>query len=128
MYEWIYEGCLTENEAEQVLFHTIFGTFQEDLEVTVQGSGCPAHAIINNSLPHAVDRLSVDVENILGKKYSHFSIYTVRVETLKEFCSFVEINYKQILNYSKTRWLSLYPVINRVLQSYRATFCQVRIC
>lgn len=85
----------------------------------IEGSGCPAH-IVNNCIQHAVDCLPVDIEHILFKIYGHFSIYTVRVETLKEFCSFVELNYKQILSHSKTRWLSLYPVINRTLQMYDA--------
>jgi hypothetical protein len=42
-------------------------------------------------------------------------LYTVQVEELKEFCYFVDIEYKQVLGSVKTRWLSLQPAITRVI-------------
>lgn len=51
--------------------------------------------------------------------YSYFYIYTVRIEELKEFCDFVFINYKQILGYSKTRWLALMPVVEMIPDMYQ---------
>lgn len=54
------------------------------------------------------------------KIYNYFSIYTIRTEALKEFCDSSEIEYRKILSHSKTRWLSLFPCINRVLQMYPA--------
>jgi hypothetical protein len=40
------------------------------------------------------------------------------VEELKEFCDFVDIEYKQVLGSVKTRWLSLQPAITRVIDMF----------
>ena len=58
------------------------------------------------------------MEVIVVKIYAYFYIYTVRVESLKEFCDFVDIEYKQLLGYSKTRWLALMPSVERVLKLF----------
>jgi hypothetical protein len=42
------------------------------------------------------------------------------VEELKEFCDFVDIEYKQVLGSAKTRWLSLQPAITRVIDMFPA--------
>jgi hypothetical protein len=39
----------------------------------------------------------------------------VWVEEFKEFCDFIDVEYKQILGSVKTRWLSLQPAITRVI-------------
>jgi len=44
----------------------------------------------------------------------------VRVETLKEFCDFVDIQYTEILSHSKTSWLSLQPAIDRIIAMFSA--------
>jgi hypothetical protein len=44
----------------------------------------------------------------------------VQVEELKEFCDFVDVEYKQILGSVKTRWLSLQPAITRVISMFPA--------
>lgn len=46
---------------------------------------------------------------MLFKIYHHFNVFTVRTETLKEFCSFIDCQLKMVLSHSKTRWLSLLP-------------------
>lgn len=47
-----------------------------------------------------------------------FHIYSVRVQTLTDFCDFFDVEYKNILGYSKTRWLSLMPVVKRIVFVY----------
>lgn len=84
----------------------------------IVGIGCYAH-IINNCIKTSCDILPIDVEAFLVKIYSHFYIYTVRVEKLKEFCEFVNIEYKNVLGYSNTRWLALLPSLERILQIYK---------
>jgi hypothetical protein len=37
------------------------------------------------------------------------------VEELKEFCDFIDIEYKQVLGSVKTRWLSLQHAVIRVI-------------
>ena len=83
------------------------------------GVGCPAH-ILNNCLHHGVNQMSLDLESIIYKTYQHFSIYTVRTEQLKDYCVFVEIEYKKLLSHSVTRWLSLYPSLSRMIHMYPA--------
>ena len=79
--------------------------------------GCPAH-ILHNDIQFGFDGLPIDLENLIMKIYNYFSIYTVRIEKLKSFCEFVEITYKQLLCHSKTRWLSLYPCVERILEMF----------
>lgn len=55
-----------------------------------------------------------------SKNLLFFYIYTARVEELKDFCMFVEIEYKDILGYSETRWLSLMPSVERILKLFSA--------
>jgi hypothetical protein len=86
---------------------------------TLIGVGCPAH-ILNNCVHHGADRLNVDIENIIFKIYQYFHIYTVRTESLKEYCDFVDVEYRRMLSHSKTRWLSLFPGIERMLQMFPA--------
>lgn len=66
------------------------------------GIGCAAH-IVHNTIKIAVDCLPIDIESIVVKIYSYFYIYIVRVDNLKDFCKFINIEYKQLLGYSKTR-------------------------
>lgn len=82
--------------------------------------GCAAH-IFHNALGIATNKeLPIDIENIIVKIYFHFSIYTVRTEKLKDFCEFVNVQYKTLLSHTKTRWLSLSPGVDRVLLLFDA--------
>ncbi|KAK1879484.1 Catalase isozyme 1 [Dissostichus eleginoides] len=56
----------------------------------------------------------------IGKLCKYFHIYTVRTESLKEYCDFVDIEYRRMLSHSKTRWLSLFPGIERMIQMFPA--------
>jgi hypothetical protein len=44
----------------------------------------------------------------------------VCTEELKEYCDFVEIEYRQLLSHSKTRWLPLFPGIERLIHMFQA--------
>jgi hypothetical protein len=71
--------------------------------------------MLHNTAQNAADSLPVDAEQIVAKLYNYFSIYTVRVAQLEEFCDFVDVEYRKLLGYSKTRWLALLPAVERVL-------------
>lgn len=62
--------------------------------------------ILNNCIQNATDILPINIEVIVIKIYIHFYIYTVRVDNLKTFCNNIEIEYKKMLSFSKTRFLS----------------------
>jgi hypothetical protein len=61
--------------------------------------------------------LPVEIETVVNKIFQYFHIYTMRVQELKEFCTFVDTEYKQVLD-CKTRWLSLEPAVDRVIDMY----------
>lgn len=98
--------------------NNVYAKLKAHLQKTIIGVGCGAH-IIHNAMKSAADCLPVDFEVIIVKLYSFLYIYTVRVETLKEFCEQSETEYKQLLGYSKTRWLALMPAVERVLKMYQ---------
>ena len=64
--------------------------------------------------------MNIDIENNIDKMYQYFSIYTVRTEQLKEYCEFGNCEYKRLLSHRKTRWLSLFPVISKMLEMFSA--------
>lgn len=97
----------------------VYSILKKTVNQNLVGVGCPAH-ILHNTIRHGVDTLDIDVECIVLKLHNFFSIYTVRTEELKEYCTFVESNYKPLLSHSKTRWLSLFPAIERLLEMYEA--------
>jgi hypothetical protein len=66
---------------------------------------------MHNTIQTAADRLSCDIECVIVKIFTYFSIYTVTVEGLKEFCAFVGIQYQNVLSNLKTRWISLFPAV-----------------
>lgn len=98
----------------------VFAKLKKDLHnESLIGVGCPAH-ILNNCVHQAADTLEIDVENIIFKIYQYFHIYTVRTEQLKEYSQFVDIEYKKLLSHTKTRWLSLFPGICRLIHMFPA--------
>jgi len=99
--------------------NNIFVKLKNTLNRDILGLCCCAH-IVHNSIQYAADSLPIDIESIVCKVFGFFHIYTVRVETLKEFCKFIDIQYKEILFHSKTRWLSLQPVIDRIIAMFSA--------
>ncbi|KAE9542343.1 hypothetical protein AGLY_003470 [Aphis glycines] len=63
------------------------GILRQDRNIL--GMGYFPH-IIHNALQQAADSLPIDVESVVCKIYGYFHIYTVRVESLKEFCDFAD--------------------------------------
>lgn len=72
------------------------------LQKHIIGVGCQAH-IINNTVHKDCDNFSIDMESIVMKIYNHFSVFTVRTETLKDFCQQYDVEYSTLLYHSKTR-------------------------
>ena len=97
----------------------IFSFLKQSVNEEIIGDGCPAH-ILRNCFQHGADCLSVDVESIVLKIFNFFHIYAVRTQQLKEFCDSVEIKYEELLRHTKTRWLTLFPAIEKILKMYPA--------
>ena len=75
--------------------------------------------VLHNATKFAAGKLDIDVENIVLKVYSHFSISASRTQQLKEFCEFVETDTCNLLRHVVTRWLSLLPSIDRILKYWK---------
>ena len=97
--------------------NNVFFKVKEKIERDRTGIGCAAH-IVHNCLQHAVDTLPESVESLVVKIYKFFYIYTVRVTELKNFCEFVKIEYQRILQHGNTRFLSLLPALQRILEMF----------
>lgn len=106
---------LQRSPGENILTH-LKPEMKNDLLV---GVGSPTDTL-HNTIQHGCDQLSFDIDSMIMKIYNHFSIYTVRTEKLKEFCDSVDLHHKQLLKHCKTRWLSLFPAIERIFKLYPA--------
>ena len=93
--------------------NNVFAKLKKMLNPSLIGVGCSALGL-NNCIHHGAERMNIDIENNINKIYQYFSIYTVRIEQLKEYCEFANCEYKKLLSHSKTRWLSLFPGISRL--------------
>jgi hypothetical protein len=94
-------------------------TALQSLNPNIVKANCNAH-IVHNTLRKVVDVLDCDVETIVTAVYSHFSISANRRTELQEFFNFVDLEYHDMLRHVSTRWLSLGPAIERLLQSWPA--------
>jgi len=77
----------------------VFSFLNKGLKNNICGIGCAAH-VLHNAMQSSADILLIDIVN---KIFQYFHIYTVRVEHLKEFCDFANIEFKNILGSVKTR-------------------------
>jgi len=82
-------------------------------------ANCNAH-ITHNTLRKVVDLLDCDVETLVTAVYGHFSISANRRVELQEFFTFLDMEFQEIIRHVSTRWLSLGPAIERLLQSWPA--------
>lgn len=80
---------------------------------------CYAH-ILHNTIKNALKLLTYDVEALVLKIYAEFSSSAKNNDKLKEFCKFVGEDYCTILRHVPTRFLSLYPAVDRLLTNWTA--------
>lgn len=59
------------------------------------------------------------VESVLTRLYYWFHKYPARKEDLMKIQEELEVNEEQILRYVSNRWLSIVPVISRVIEQFR---------
>ena len=83
--------------------------------------GCPCH-IIHNTANHAARAFAgvtgFSVSDFLVDIFYFFDNSTKRQALLKEYCEFCDQDYRKILKFGATRWLSKEVCINRVLRQY----------
>jgi hypothetical protein len=64
-----------------------------NLKMKIQGIGCAAH-MLHDALQTSTEILPIDIEAIVNKIFQYFHIYMVWLEELKEFCDFINVEYK----------------------------------
>lgn len=100
------------------IHNSVFSHLKKKKKDLLQGN-CHAH-IVHNTVKHALDQLTVDMENVVLKVYGFFSRSAKRRESPKEFCKFCDVGFKEILRHVTTRWLSLNPAITWLMQTWTA--------
>lgn len=90
---------------------------KERINKHIIGVGCPVH-VVRNAIHCGLVQLSINIDGIVLAIHNHFSIFTVKVSQLKDFCVFNETEYKPLLFHSKTRQLSLAQAIHRILELF----------
>ena len=97
--------------------NNVWRHLQTYLNRQIIGNGCVAH-IAHNASNAGCEILDIDMEALVVKIYKHFSLYTVRTETFKTFCEAMDESYKPLQKHSSTRFLTLEPAINRLIELY----------
>ena len=64
-------------------------------------ANCNCH-VLNNCVKYALKAFSFDVESFVIKTYNSFSSSAKNSEALKDFCDFVDIEYKELLRHVPT--------------------------
>ena len=67
-----------------------------------------------------VEECDFDIEDFSSDNFYWLDKSANRKNKLLEFCQFVDIEYRRILNHISVRWLSLEKVIDRLLLQYPA--------
>ena len=84
-------------------------------------NGCPCHIVRNTAAKAAETFREVagfDIEDFLVDLYHYFDKSSKRKVTHEEFCLFFEQEYRKIIKYVSTRWLSLEAAVTRSLKIY----------
>ena len=71
-------------------------------------------------MKYALKTFSFDVEPFVIKTYNSFASSAKKSEVLRDFCNFLDMEYKELLRHVPTRWLSLLPAIDRLLLRWPA--------
>jgi hypothetical protein len=96
-------------------FHSVFQKFNYENKYIIKAN-CNCH-VLHNTAKYAFNRLPFDVENFIIKIYSHFSISAKRLDSLKSCYEFCDKEFESLLRHVSTRWLTLYPAINRIIDN-----------
>jgi hypothetical protein len=97
--------------------NNVFHHLKDMMNPKIIGVGCPIH-ILHNATEHGFFHWVINIDTVVLKLYNYFKQFTIRVELLKEFCDFINQTFADLLSHSKTRWLSLYPAVDRILQMW----------
>ena len=85
--------------------------------------GCPCHLVHNIACKASeafCDTSKFSLEDMCVDNYYYFDKSTKRKSLLVEFADFLDVEYRQVIKYVNTRWLSLETAVRRNLDMYPA--------
>ena len=95
--------------------HSVYRSLTDEKANLIKAN-CNCH-VLHNTAKYAMIELPFDIENLILKIYSHFSISAKRVAELKICYDFADNEFEGMKRHVITRWLSLFPAINRLIDS-----------
>jgi hypothetical protein len=100
------------------IYKSVFQNLKFENELIVKAN-CNCH-VINNCAKFGLLKLPLDIENLVIKIYSHFSVSALRLNQLKSCFEYTDNEYKTLLKHVPTRWLSLFKAIDRLIENLEA--------
>ena len=98
-------------------------TMVQEKNPNVFFNGCQCHVVHNTSAAAAsafTEATGFDVSDILVDLYYWFDHSSKRKNLLVEYSGFCDQEYRQVIKYASTRWLSLERCVTRALQQYES--------
>ncbi|CAM4829141.1 unnamed protein product [Rotaria magnacalcarata] len=87
--------------------HSVFQLLKEKVSHLLKGN-CYCH-VLHNAVHTAHDDLPIDIETILCKLYSYFSRSAKRMENLKEYFDFVQVDFQAELQLQRSYTTAIDP-------------------
>uniref|UniRef100_H2ZU74 DUF4371 domain-containing protein n=1 Tax=Latimeria chalumnae TaxID=7897 RepID=H2ZU74_LATCH len=104
-------GLSLENASVNMGKHNGLYTHFEKQNKSIYTTGCPCH-IIHNTASYAVKETRFNVDDLLIDLFYYFD------KSIKHHLNFCDQEYKKVLKYGATRWLSREVCIDRALKQY----------
>ena len=112
-------GVSVDNTSINIGRHNSIMTRVHSINPSSYFMGCPCH-IAHNVASAAADsfrnQVGFDVEELVDIYW--FDKSTKRKGSLEEYCCFCDVQYRKIIKYISTRWLSLETAVDRALKVY----------
>ena len=116
-------GMGMDNTSVNMGRHNSIMTRVRSTNSSVYSMGCPCHIAHNTASTAAGsfrNETNFDVEDFLVDIYFWFDKSSKIKNLYKEYCSFYNIEYQNIVKHVSTRWLSLQRPVERVLKQFNS--------
>uniref|UniRef100_H3AWC3 Uncharacterized protein n=1 Tax=Latimeria chalumnae TaxID=7897 RepID=H3AWC3_LATCH len=114
-------GLSLDNTSVNMGRHNGLHTHFEKQNKSIYTAGCPCH-VVHNITSYAAkafaEETRFNVDDFLIDLLHYFDKSTKRQASLKEYCGFCDQEYRKVLKYGATRWLSREVCIDRALKQY----------
>jgi hypothetical protein len=95
-------------------YHSVYMNFKKSNPFIIK-SNCNCH-VLHNTTKYALLLIPYDIENLVLKIYSHFSVSAKRVNSLKSCYEYTDTEFENMRRHVTTRWLSLFPAITHIIE------------